>query len=82
MPDLLYLDITQNSNPDFLNIILSYPTRITILNTYSVELYGLDPDLHPRSAENIKQITIRTQFFLTEDYHSLARLDFPRLEHT
>lgn len=44
---LVVLQMEQNSNPHFINILLNYPTQIVAVIAGSIETYSLDSDLNP-----------------------------------
>jgi hypothetical protein len=80
MHSLLTLDLEKNSNPQFINIMLTYPTRIAYLVAAGVETYGLQDDLNPRSTLNLEAIILKTKSFLREDFSNLAKLSFSTLK--
>jgi hypothetical protein len=44
---LVFLNMEQNSNPQFVNILLNYPNQIKFLAALNVEIYSLEEDLNP-----------------------------------
>ena len=68
------MTLKKNSNPSFVNLILSYPTRIQAIEASNIEVYGVSPDLAPFSARYFQRIKINTKSFIRSDFQSLARL--------
>ena len=81
MPMLLQLILERNNNPEFINIILSYPNRLRLLYGNDVDIYGVDEDLNPASSRLIEILFLKLDGLTVEDYVHLGRLEFPRVRY-
>jgi hypothetical protein len=50
---LRLIEMEQNKNPQFINILLKYPTKIKAIIAESVEIYSIDAELNPLSVNRV-----------------------------
>jgi len=46
---LAMIEMEQNSNPQFINILLKYPSRMQAIVAENVEVYSIEAELNPLS---------------------------------
>ena len=80
MMDLIALYIDGNNVPQFLNILLRYPSRVKTIEVTSLEVYSLEEDLSPKAVHHVESIIMKTASFSEEDFSVLGSLEFINLE--
>jgi hypothetical protein len=58
------LNLDKNSNPQFINLLLTYPTRVIIIVAEQVEVYGMEGNLNPQSSMHVQHMQLKTKSFL------------------
>jgi hypothetical protein len=53
----------RNSNPSFLNSLLTYPNKVTSIIAESFDIYSLNKDLNPLSVSQIKLLKVQAYSF-------------------
>ena len=77
--NLKKINIGNNNNPQFINILLKYPNRIEYIQAEKVEIYSLDENINPHSVHNVKVLILKTYSFTEDDYKVLSNLEFTNL---
>jgi hypothetical protein len=52
-----------NNIPQFINILLKYPSQIRILKSDQIEVYSIEPDLNPLSVAQLQALGLTTNSF-------------------
>jgi hypothetical protein len=56
MPFIKFLYFVHVTNPNLINNMFSYPNHYAVISVKDANIYGLDPNLDPRSTRHVQTL--------------------------